>query len=167
MFHFDSLVLAPVQLGKHSCDIPSQFQSLGRLYVPLPSNCSGSVPPWGTFLLRPVSCCSVTNSFSLRHISRPIEETHDLLTVIALPGFQFAIQLECSFFLISSVYPPLFFDLINIDNSLLPAHPPGEFCWQLAASSTTGTVAITVQWGLIRLSAPKLLLSDAPVFYWG
>jgi hypothetical protein len=33
-----------------------------------------------------------------------------------------------------------FFDPINIDNSLLPAHPPGEFCWQPAASSTTGTV---------------------------
>ena len=117
MFHFDSLVPAPAQLGKHSCDIPSQFQSLGRLYVPLPSTCSGSVSPWGTFRLRPVSC-STTASFSLRQISRPIQETHDLLAVIALPGFQFAIQLECSFFLINSVYPPLFFDLINIDNSL-------------------------------------------------
>ena len=53
MFHFGSLVPAPVQLGKHSCDIPSQFQSLGRLYVPLPFTCSGSVSPWGTFPLRP------------------------------------------------------------------------------------------------------------------
>jgi hypothetical protein len=35
MFHFDSLVPAPVQLGKHSCGVPSQFQSLGRLYIPL------------------------------------------------------------------------------------------------------------------------------------
>jgi hypothetical protein len=39
-----------------------------------------------------------------------------LLAVIALPGFQFAIQLEFSFVFISSVYGPL---LINIDNSLL------------------------------------------------
>ena len=123
MFHFGSLVPAPVQLGKHSCAIPSQFQSLGRLYVPLPFTCSGSVSPWGTFPLRHVSC-STTASFSLRQISRPIQETHDLLAVIALPGFQFAIQLECSFlFDLAAYIHRCFFDLFNIDNSLLPSPP--------------------------------------------
>ena len=92
-----------------------RFNLENILAISLPSSralagytCSGSVSPWGTFLLRPVSC-STTASFSLRQISRPIQETHDLLAVIALPGFQFAIQVEFSFFLISSVYPLLLF----------------------------------------------------------
>jgi hypothetical protein len=81
---------------------------------PWPVICSASVHLFrlsltlGNIPSTPVSC-STTASFFLRQISRPIQEIHDLLAVIALPGFQFAIQLECSFFLISSVYPPLLF----------------------------------------------------------
>ena len=50
MFHFYSLVPVPVQLGKHSCDIPFHLQSLGRLYLPLPFTCTSSVSPRKTLL---------------------------------------------------------------------------------------------------------------------